>query len=190
MRLGTYLAALVALFALSTPVLGAKNEEVVQYPSFFIVEDFFQSAGLFFSYIRNKDGSDTSSSKGISSMYTLVSDVDILNPHLVAMRVDGGIMYSDQLRNPSSTLLTGRYNIVANCFDLSYHPLSMVATRNTELVTDGYTPTYSVTNTFDEVNLSFLNVMFPLQLFYAHSTYATQGLPEDSTSSSDRKSVV
>jgi hypothetical protein len=189
MRPFILLIGLVTALVLCQEARAARNEEVVRYPSLITVEDFFQTAGVTFNYTRNSTSGSTTSSKAFSSSYSILTDVDILDPHLLALRINAGISYGADLNGSGTHVLAGLYTIAGSGMDLSFHPFTFVSSRNTNLIADGYTPTYSLTSTYNQVAGALLNRTLPVHLYYVHTTNDTSGLPTDYSSSSDSAGV-
>ena len=170
---------------LSTPAQAARNEEVIRYPSLLMFGEVTQSVGISYSLSQHSGAGSSSSASSLSERYSLTTVAAILDPHLVTIQILGGVSYSQQFDQTSSKLLDGEYNISASAFDMSYHPISLGSSRTTTIVSNGYTPSYSLTTNNNQISATLLNVMVPAQVFYAHSTSDTSGLQQNSSSVSD-----
>jgi len=180
-----YPSVLLALLCCSTPAHAAKNVEIVRYPTLLMLGGLSQSVGVSYSYAQHQTPNSTSSGSSLREGYSFGTVAAILDPHLVTLQLMGGLSYSQHFDDKTSTLLDGEYNIVASAFDMSYHPALISSSRTTTVISNGYTPTYSLTNNSNQVSLSLLNSTLPVQLYYVHSTSESSGLPVDATSVSD-----
>ncbi|HBG06622.1 MAG: hypothetical protein A2075_18470 [Geobacteraceae bacterium GWC2_58_44] len=190
MRLGTvYISVLLAL-ALAAQAHAAKNVEVIRYPTLFMFGGVSQSLGVSASYAQHETPNSSSSASGLRESYSFGTVAAILNPHLVNMQILGGISYSQHFDDKTSTLLDGEYNILASAFDMSYHPLTISSSRTTTVISNGYTPSYTLTGNNNQISMSLLNKTVPVKLMYVHTTSDTDGLPKDASSVSDAAALA
>lgn len=176
-----YTSFMLALTCCCSTAHAAKNVEVVRYPSLFMFGGIGQSVGVSFSYSEHKTENSSSSGTALRETYSLGTSAAVLDPHLLALQLMGGISYSQNFGGVSTKLLNGEYNIQGSAFDMSYHPIVIGSSRSTAIISNGYTPSYSMTNNTHQISASLMNSKFPLQGYYAYSTSESSGL-EDETS--------
>lgn len=176
-----YTSFMLALTCCYGTAHAAKNVEVVRYPSLFMFGGIGQSVGVSFSYSEHKTENSSSSGTALRETYSLGTTAAVLDPHLLTLQLLGGLSYSQNFGGVTTTLLNGEYNILGSAFDMSYHPIVIGSSRSTAVISNGYTPTYSMTNNTHQISAALMNLKVPLQGYYAYSTSESDGL-EDNTS--------
>ena len=179
------LSLISLLFSCSNAFAEAKNEEIVRRPSLLSLGDISQAVGLTYDYIGHSGSGVTNTTNEFGESYALGTVGAIRDPDFVFLQLSGGVTYQQQFETTSSTLLNWQYNVLASAFDISFHPVVLNSSRTSTIISNGYTPSYNLSRTGNQVNASFLNRLVPLQFFYSHSTLDTQGLAVDTSTTSD-----
>jgi hypothetical protein len=179
-----YTSFVLALTCCST-AHAAKNVEVVRYPSLFMFGGIGQSVGVSYSYSQHATENSSTSGSSARESYNFGTVLAILDPHIVNMQVRGGLSYSQNFDEPTNTLLNGEYNIIASAFDMSYHPFTVGSSRSTAVISNGYTPSYSLTNSTHQISGALMNTTLPLQLYYVRSSSETSGLDNNTSGTSN-----
>jgi hypothetical protein len=190
MRLSTLYTSAFLAFVFGTPAHAAKNVEVVRNPTLFMMGEIAQAIGVSYSFAQHVTPNSTSSASALRESYSLSTVAAILNPHLVNLQILAGISYSQNFDDQTSTLLDGEYNIVASAFDMSYHPVLISSSRSTAVISNGYTPSYSLTSNSNQIAATLLSRELPIKVLYLHGTSQTNGLLTDTSSVSDAASLA
>lgn len=186
----TLYTSVALVVACGGQAFAAKNVEVVRYPTLLMFGSVNQSVGVSYSYARHDTPNSSSSASALRESYSLGTVAAILNPHLVNLQIVAGLSYSQHFDDRTSTLLDGEYNIVASAFDMSYHPIQLISTRSSSMVSNGYTPTYTLTNNSNQISATLLNGKVPVQVYYVHGSSDTSGLEQDVSSTTDAAGIA
>jgi len=186
MRLRFRYFSILAVLLICPSAYAAKNEEMVRIPSLFMLGDINQVVGVSYDYSgHSATGTSSFSTNSLREHYSLSSDAAIRDPHLVSILFSLGLVYSQEFGSQHFNLLDWEYDIAASGWDLSYHPVTVVSARNSSLVSNGYSPTYTLTRDNNKVNAALLNSLLPVQFYFSHDTMSTSGLPVNTTTTSD-----
>jgi len=186
MRMRTVYASLVCALALQGQAYAARNEEIVRSPTLLMFGEVGQSIGTIYTFAQNSGSTTTSrSASSLSEKYSISTVAAILNPHLINFQILAGVSYSQQFDTKTSTLLDGQYSIGAIMFDMTYHPISLGTSRSTTLISDGFTPSYSLTSTSNQIGAALLNARVPVEVYYVHTTSQSDGLAQNTSTTSD-----
>jgi hypothetical protein len=194
MRINVSLICLFITLLLQVPADAAGPiQEIVQPKGLFLLGDFSQWTSLTYEYNGHTSGGSNYNinSHTFKEKYHLNTDVSVLDPHLLNLRLDGDIWleqgnYSGGAAN-SGTLSNSqyRYNFLGSAFDNSVHPVSVVSFRELTEVVTPYSPRYTTDSTQNGINFAFLNEILPFWGQYMRRTIDTNGLTQDSSSTSD-----
>jgi hypothetical protein len=185
MRMRTLYTGLCLVLLLSGVAHAARNEEVVIYPSLLMFGEVGQSVSASYSYSRHSQtGSAATSASSTTERYSLSTIAAILDPHLATIQIFGSVNYTKEF-DQGLSILDGEYTLGASLFDLSYHPVAIGSSRTTTLVSNGFTPSYTVTSNVNQISATLLSDIVPVQIFFVHVTSGTSGLTQDSSTVSD-----
>jgi hypothetical protein len=184
---------IIALLVGSSAFAVGPIQEVVRPNGLLLLGDFRQWVTLSYEYTGHSSSSanfDTSINT-FKEKYHLNTDVSIMDPHLLNLRLDGDVWLEQGNRSNgktgsgSSERTEFRYNLLGTAFDTRYYPMTFVSFRELTDVVTPFSPSYTTDSSQHGFNFSLLNKVLPVQGQYMHRTLDTTGLGQDSSSISD-----
>lgn len=165
----------------------AKNVEVIQRPSLLMFGPVTQRVGVTYSLSDHASSRSEGASRShaLGETYSLSTIAAVVDPEYVIINLDVGGSYRQAWASEHSTFLNSQYNIVTSALRMSTNPITISDSRNTSLISNGFTPAYTLTRTSDQVSVSLLHEFLPVQFSYGHGSSQSSGLAQDYTTKSD-----
>lgn len=175
--------------AIDGQAYAARNVEVVRQPSLLMFGEVNQLLGVSSSFTEHASQHSSSSTSSLAERYSLSTIAAVLDEDLATIQMQFGVSYQQSFADKTSTFLNGQYNIVTSAFGASTHPVTIIATRDTSMIDNGFTPAYTLTRNTTQLSASLLHDVLPLQVSFGHSTSDSSGLSQDFSSTTNAVSL-
>ena len=175
--------------AIGDQALAASNVEVVRQPSLLSFGEVSQLVGVSYSFAEHARKHSSTSSSLLAENYRLGTIATVVDPEIATIELQLGISYQQSFADKTTTYLNGQYNIMTSAFSTSSHPATLVSTRSTSVIDNGFTPAYTLTRDTEQLSASLLHDVLPLRIAYSHGSSGSSGLAQNFSSSGDSFSM-
>lgn len=168
----------------------SKNEDVLRLPSLLMFEGVSQVVSADYTYSGHKEGNRSSSSSNLRERYAISSVFSVLDPHLANLQINAGLSYNQKFGQSKGDVLNYNYDVITSLFDLSHHPMTVVASHGESVISNGYTPTYTISTDNYQLHAALLHSTVPVEFFLNRNSSNSKGLEVDSSQSGGSEQII